>query len=143
MFEATAENACARLKTELGARFATRFKSDVGCRTQIAQASESFASVALGTCLKAADKASCIQAQVTAGTATLQDVLGSGPTPAELAEGHVRARRSFPAAAHSHLICPAPSSSLVPTLPIWALNVLLTMQIRKTGLTVLPMTRPL
>ncbi len=80
-----AENACARLKTELGARFATRFKSDAGCRTQIAQASESFASVALGTCLKATDKASCIQAQVTAGTATLQDALGSGPTPAELA----------------------------------------------------------
>lgn len=80
-----ADNACTRLKTELGARFAQKFGSDAGCRTKVAQASASFAGVALAACTKAGDKASCIASQVSAGTAQLQGVLGSGPSATELA----------------------------------------------------------
>ena len=83
--EEIADNACTRLKTELGSRYTARYKTDAGCRQQVAAAAEPFAAQAIAACAKEGGKASCITAQVSAGTEQLQAALGAGPSTSELA----------------------------------------------------------
>jgi molybdopterin-biosynthesis enzyme MoeA-like protein len=101
-----AAQACARLKTELGASFARTYGTVAACTAKVKAAAAPFAAAALARCAKAtgAAQAACIRTAVTESTAELQAAIGGGPTADELgdqvaAQACARIKAKYPTAA--------------------------------------------
>ena len=80
-----ADEVCGRLQTELGDRFAKKYGSLDGCKTQIAKDATPFVKDAVVACGKAEAGDACAEDVATAAAAKLADTLGLIPAADEIA----------------------------------------------------------
>lgn len=80
-----ADEVCGRLQTELGDRFAKKYGSLAGCKTQIATPATPLVKDGVAACGKADAADACAEDVATAAAAKLADTLGLAPAADEIA----------------------------------------------------------